>query len=107
MKQGSYLERLCEAIIRDEGLPTPLREFRFCDGRFWRSDFVWVEQKVILECEGGIWCRGRHISPRGFLKDIEKYNTATLMGYKVIRIAKEHIDNGMIVEWLHKALDGK
>lgn len=61
------------------------REFRFHPVRKWRFDYAVPEHKVALEVEGGVWTGGRHTSSKGFLKDIEKYNTATVMGWKVVR----------------------
>lgn len=99
----SYLERYVEAIIKSEGIEAPQREFRFCE-RLWRFDFCWTDQKVALEVEGGIWSGGRHTRGKGFLEDCSKYNQAAIMGYKVIRICKEHIDNGKALQWIHEAL---
>lgn len=62
-----------------------VREFRFHPGRKWRFDFAIPEYKIALEVEGGVWTGGRHTSPKGFLGDIEKYNMATLMGWRVFR----------------------
>ncbi len=51
-----------------------------------RSDFVLIAQKVIFEVEGGIWSKGRHIRPKGFMEDCKKYNQATALGWKLYRI---------------------
>lgn len=62
-----------------------VREFRFHPERKWRFDYAVPERKVALEVEGGVWTGGRHTSSKGFLNDMEKYNTATMMGWKVVR----------------------
>lgn len=62
-----------------------VREFRFHPERKWRFDYAVPERKVALEVEGGVWTGGRHTSSKGFLNDMEKYNTATVMGWKVVR----------------------
>lgn len=100
----SYLETIVGALIKHEGIHSPIREFRLCDDRKWRGDFVWPKEKVWLEVEGGIWNGGRHTSGPGFLADCEKYNEVALRGYKLIRITKEHIDNGKAIEWIKRAL---
>ena len=100
----SYLERITEALIKDAGLPMPEAEFRFCDEKRWRADFVWKEQMVLLECEGGIWTNGRHVRGYGFQSDCEKYNEASLLGWTVLRVTHLHIKNGQMITWLKRAL---
>lgn len=104
----SYLERITAAILKDAGIPTPIREFRFCEARRWRGDFVWVigNKKVMLEVEGGTFMKNSgHASGTGIQRDIEKGNEAALLGYTVIRATKLHIINGQMLEWIKRALD--
>ena len=49
-------------------------------------DFAIIEPKIVLEIEGGIWNKGRHLQPMGFMRDCKKYNLATIEGWRVIRI---------------------
>ena len=60
-------------------------EFRFHKVRRWRFDFAIPELKIAIEIEGGSWTQGRHTRGAGFQGDMEKYNTAQLMGWKVLR----------------------
>lgn len=53
--------------------------------RRWLFDFAFPGGKVAVEVEGGVWSRGRHVSPVGFIKDCEKYNAATVGGWRVLR----------------------
>ena len=62
-----------------------VREYRFHPVRKWRFDYALPSERVAIEVEGGVWTRGRHITPKGFLADIDKYNTATAMGWRVFR----------------------
>lgn len=62
-----------------------IREYRFHPTRKWRFDYAVPSYRIALEVEGGVWVQGRHTRPQGFLGDIEKYNTATLMGWRLIR----------------------
>lgn len=103
----SYLERITEALIKDAGLPTPIREFRLCEDRKWRGDFVWAltdDRKVLLEVEGAVWSNGRHTRGSGFIKDCEKYNECAIRGFTVIRVTAEHVKNGQMIEWVKRAL---
>jgi hypothetical protein len=62
--------------------------------------------EVALEIEGGVWTRGRHVRPKGFIADIEKYNAAAEMGWRVIRATPEMIEDGSILTLLDKMLSG-
>jgi len=44
-----------------------------------------------LEIEGGIWTGGRHNRSAGFLRDMEKYNTAASMGWRVLRVEPKNL----------------
>ena len=68
-----------------------VKEYRFHDKRKWRFDYAIPEHKIAIEVEGGVWTGGRHTSPKGFLGDMEKYNTATVMGWRVLRTTPEDL----------------
>lgn len=82
-----------------------VREYRFDPGRRWRFDFAIPEHKIGIECEGGIWLRrGRHTSPVGYSNDIEKYNAATLAGWRVLRFTRQMIESGEAVRTIIEAI---
>lgn len=66
-------------------------EFKFHPERRWRFDFAWPENKVAMEIEGGVWSRGRHTRGSGFVKDIEKYNAAASLGWRVFRFTPQQV----------------
>lgn len=103
MKKVSMFETLVFYRIRTAKLPEPVREHRFHLIRKWRFDFAWPDQKVALECEGGVWTRGRHTRGKGFNSDCEKYNAAVLEGWKVLRYTPDQINN--VIPDLWKALN--
>lgn len=103
----SHLERLMAFHIRAAGLPEPEREYRFLEGRTFRFDFAWPEQRLALEVEGGIWLNGRHTRGAGFQTDCWKYNEAAAGGWRVLRVTEELITNGMAVKWLERMLEIK
>jgi hypothetical protein len=92
---------LCQA----HGLPRPETEIAFHDVRKWRFDYGWKVQRVALECEGGLWTRGRHVRARGFEHDCVKYAEAVLAGWKVFRASPRQLEDGTAIEWLRRALD--
>lgn len=87
-------------------LPQPEREYVFAPPRRWRFDFVWPAARLAVEVEGGVWSGGRHTRPAGFEADVEKYNTATVEGWRVLRCTAKMLDTdpaafiGLIVEAL-------
>ena len=88
----SYFEEVVLNRIRFARFPLPVREHVFCPGRRFRFDFAWIEQKIAVECEGGVWSRGRHTRGQGFTADTEKYNLAVLHGWRVLRYTPQTVD---------------
>lgn len=77
---------------------TPTPEFRFHPIRRWRFDFAIPELLIAVEVEGGVWTYGRHNRAEGFLRDMQKYNSAAAFGWRILRcqpdglLAEEFID---------------
>lgn len=105
MKEPSALEESAALHIRALALPEPQREYRFAAPRRWKFDFAWPERFVALEVEGGVYSGGRHTTGSGFTGDCEKYTEAALRGWRVIRVTDLHIGNGMLDDWLCRALE--
>ena len=80
----------------------PEREFRFHPRRLWRFDFAWPEPKIAAECEGGTWANGRHNRGAGFEADCEKYNAATLLGWRVLRFTSEMVNDWRAIDVLRE-----
>lgn len=76
------------------GLPEPLPEYRFHPTRKWRFDYAWPDEKVAIEIEGGIWTSGRHTRGSGFSRDMEKYNMAGKLGWRVFRFSPHQFRKG-------------
>jgi very-short-patch-repair endonuclease len=71
--------------LRALGVRTWAEEHVFHPARKWRLDFAWPELRIAAEVEGGVFSRGRHVRPAGFIDDCEKYNAAVLLGWSVLR----------------------
>lgn len=84
--------RIFIPACKAHGLPEPVAEFRF-HKREWRFDFAFTEAKIAVEFEGGVWTQGRHTRPGGFLRDMEKYNEAAILGWRVLRVATHAPDH--------------
>lgn len=76
-------------------------EFKFHPTRKWRFDFALPEKKIAFEIEGGIWIKGRHTRPKGFLGDIEKYNAAAELCWLVFRIPGHQVTFEKVEELLN------
>lgn len=84
-----------------------VQEFQFHDKRKWRADFHISNTKLLIEVEGGIWSNGRHTRGKGYLGDMEKYNTATMMGYQVLRFSTEQVKSGLAILQIEKIVGEK
>jgi very-short-patch-repair endonuclease len=87
--------------LKFSGFPEPEREFRFC-ARRWRFDFAWPTLKLAVEVEGGTWAGGRHTTGAGFEKDAEKYNEAVVLGWRVLRVTPNMIEDGRALALLER-----
>lgn len=97
-----------------------VREFKFCDSRRWRFDYAIPEAKIAVEVEGGVFKErtyvdkttgfikttvgGRHTSGVGFLKDMEKYNEATALGWRVLRVIPDNLLSRNTMDLIRKTL---
>lgn len=100
----SHGEGLLAWQVRMAGFPSPDREHRFDPARRWRFDFAWPSIRVAVEVEGGTWVRGRHTSGSGYAADLDKYNSAALAGWLVVRVTTGMVDDGRALQWVADAL---
>lgn len=59
---------------------------------------------VAVEIEGGKWIRGRHQRPTGFQSDIEKYNEATRLGWRVLRFTGDDLKTCAAIDMVREVL---
>jgi very-short-patch-repair endonuclease len=104
-KSGLTGEQIFELDCRKQGL-RPEREHRFSPTRRWRFDFAFPESKLAVEVEGGVWTAGRHTRGTGFSKDCEKYAEAAVLGWRVIRVTTEMVNDGSAINYTLRALGG-
>jgi hypothetical protein len=70
-----------------------VKEYKFCKERKWKIDYYLPELNVAIEVEGGVWSGGRHINPKGFLNDIDKYNAITMAKIQLLRIDTDRLNS--------------
>lgn len=94
------LDKLCASLK----VPVPVKEYRFHPDRKWRMDYAWPSEKLALEVEGGVWTGGRHTRPQGFLGDMEKYNAAASMGWRILRATPKTLLTSATIELIKKSI---
>ena len=62
-----------------------IAEHRFHETRQWRVDIAIPSLKIAIEYEGNMSRKSRHTTVTGYTKDCEKYNAATIAGWRVLR----------------------
>lgn len=92
------------ALLKRAKLPRPVPEYVFAKPRKWRLDYAWPAERVALEVEGGVWTRGRHTRPTGFLRDMEKYNRLACLGWRLLRVTPQHLATLETIDMLREAL---
>lgn len=78
------------------------QEYKFHQTRKWRADFLITGTKILVEVEGGIWSGGRHTRGKGYIGDMEKYNSAAMMGFTVLRFSTEQVKAGVAIKQIEK-----
>lgn len=86
------------------GLPSAISEHRFHPKRKWRFDFAFVAEKLAVEIDGGIWIQGRHSRGSGVVKEMEKFNAAACVGWRVLRYQPKDIMTMTAAEEIRRAL---
>lgn len=99
----SLFPKLCLEEIGIE----PVKELKFHPTRRWRFDFAFVNEKLAIEVEGGVWSGGRHTRGNGFLKDMEKYNEATRLGWRLLRTTPNQVETKQFILLIKNTLDKK
>jgi very-short-patch-repair endonuclease len=91
-RKSTKLEMLFHALMAAHFSDVAyIREYRFAPPRMWRFDVAIPERKIAIELEGGIWTNGRHSRGSGMVGDCDKYNTASLHGWRVYRFTINHL----------------
>ena len=96
-----YPKLLLDQILITD-LPVPVREHKFHPTRKWRFDLAFLESKLAVEVEGGIWTYGRHNRAISFIKDMEKYNEACLLGWNLLRFTTDMVKKGESIKIISK-----
>ena len=92
---------------QNAGLPVPATEYKFHPVRKWRVDFCWIELRIVFESEGGLFAaKSGHRTLDGIRRDMEKYNEAARLGFRVFRFTPEEFTDGTAVSYFSKIISG-
>ena len=100
----SELELALAFQIKVSKLPKPETEFIFHPVRRFRFDFAWPEHMLAVEVDGGTWNYGRHNRAEGIHSDSEKFSLAVTMGWRVMRLDKQMVEDASGVRLIEEAL---
>lgn len=103
--------------MRAADLPPFEEEHKFHPLRRWRLDYAWPELRLAVEVEGAVHGQrcgkcgktlagGGHTRGAGFVKDCEKYNAAAVLGWTVLRVHRDSIDDGTALNDIEAAIQG-
>jgi hypothetical protein len=85
----SPMESEARLMMFDGGLPDPLLQHEVADaeGRLWRLDFAWPDQKVAVEYDGFDW----HSDPVAFRRDRLKRAALRAVRWEVMSIVSDDV----------------
>ena len=104
-KRESDAELVLDAHLTELGCKFE-QEFRFHPVRKWRADYfvLNIQPPTLIEIEGAVWTQGKHTRGDGYSGDLEKYNTAAALGFRVFRFTTQQVLRGEAKEFLKKYL---
>lgn len=100
--------KLNPALLAAHGIPAPTAEYKFSPVRRWRWDFAWLNEKVAVEIDGGMWIGGAHARGARRRSDNEKQNAGIELGWVCLRYYPKEVDYEQIARILvrrHSPLD--
>ena len=89
---GSKAKAEIEMVLKHGGY-NYVKELKFHPSRKWRFDFAIESLRIAIEYEGIMSEKSRHTTISGMSRDCEKYNTAQLLGWKVLRFTALNYKN--------------
>jgi len=102
------LSKPAEALIAEiylADLPKPVTEYRFHPTRKWRFDIAWVDRKLAVEVDGGVYVQGGHTRGKAYEGDREKDAEAMLLGWRILRVTPNLIRSGDALRWIRGMLN--
>lgn len=119
-KDPASTSDLFTRLVKSDLKIEAVKEYKFHDVRKWRFDYAIPAAMIAVEVEGGVFKKrsfvgkdgfietttgGRHTSGVGFLKDMEKYNTATSLGWRILRVTPDTLLSRATMDLIRKTLE--
>jgi hypothetical protein len=115
-------QRLLIEQLRGKGYAA-LPEVRFHPERKWRIDvaatkYQWTFDQLTpgpapigggswcyaIEINGGAWSRGRHTRGAGYIRDLEKLNALTELGWRILQFTPQQVRTGEALAQIERCL---
>lgn len=83
------------------------REYRWLEGRRFRSDFAVPEKRLLIEVQGGHWVNGRHNRGAGYEQDLVRQNLAQVNGWRMLQYTTGMVTSGEAIAQIMEYLQGQ
>lgn len=107
--QSRAIHALFIKQCKEAGLPEPQTELQFAKPRKWRFDFYWNRSfhwvRIAVEIEGGLYIKGGHSRGAAYEKNLQKYNEATLRGWRLFRFSVGQVKNGTAIAFMKRIFE--
>lgn len=107
MRQNDDAHRLLIFQLNAAGIKDFHVEYRFAYkdlGREFEWDLAFVDQKIAVEVNGGIWTKGAHGHPITILRNMEKGNWGAALGWRVLAFSTDQVKNGEALNFIEAVL---
>lgn len=111
----SYNQSIVTAFFKEQGIPEPEYEYKFCPDRKWRFDLAWPEnpmdykhpinRAIAVEVDGGIWIAGGHNRGAQIKKTWEKENEANCLGWHILKCEPADLCTVQMANLIKRALN--
>jgi len=104
---ASELELYFALQVEAIGLPEPEREYLVPGVPRFRYDFAWIEQKLLVEINGGTWGHMGHSTGKGIARDYRKNRLPQALGWRCYSFTGDEVRSGEAVEVIRQALEAE
>ena len=87
------IKKVLWVLHREGTIPEYVEEHQFDPVRKYRFDWAIPELKIAIEYEGIFSKKSGHTTVSGYTKDCDKYNLATVHGWKILRYTAKNYKN--------------
>lgn len=117
--RNGYNAKVVAAFFREYDVLEPVFEFRFDSERKWRFDLAWPEHWLVeqsdhyihtrlsllyIEVQGSIFTGGRHTRGAALLREYEKINRATVLGWRGLFVTPQQLLTKQTIDMVRECL---